>query len=150
MATQTVAMPSPSRPLMWFEKLVLRQAHPAAIFSSAVGWIWFGYFLWMHQWQLGLLSLLIMTVFGFFLARHAVPEEIAETRPGKLALLHLHPVNFAVQVLGFALLIVGLWLHRAEAILGGLSITFLGHIFGWEKVDPRFSSVTKGEHHAGL
>ncbi len=49
--------------------------------------------------------------------------------------LHLHPVNLLVQVLGGCLLIYAVWMHSAVYIMAASSIILIGHLWGWHKVN---------------
>ena len=116
------------------EKYVLRRFHPRAIFIDSVGMIWFFYFLWLQNWQLALASAVIGRLLAITAVLHVNPQKMSETVMGKIAMLHLHPVNLIVQMTGFIVLIYGVWMHSTEYILLGLSAILLGHYFSWGEV----------------
>jgi len=62
---------------------------------------------------------------------------VATSWLGRVALLHLHPINVTLQSIGAVALIYGLWSHEAQTILAGGSLIFLGHCWGWRDVDER-------------
>jgi hypothetical protein len=61
-------------------------------------------------------------------------EKYARTIMGRIALLHLHPANIAVQGIGIVAMLWTIWAHSATGILGSLSVIFLGHLAGWDPV----------------
>jgi len=121
------------------ERMVLRRAHPISMMIGAAGAIWAVAFLWQNNWQWALVAIIGSRLAAYVVLRNANLPAIAETPIGKIALLHLHPINLAVQSVGAVIAVYGLWTHSAEAIMAGLSVVFLGHLFGWSKVDSRFS-----------
>jgi hypothetical protein len=122
------------------EKWALSRAMPASMFIRAAGTLWVFYFLWMQSWPSALLAMIITSLVSMIAVRQVKYFEVAQTLLGKIALLHLHPVNLSIQLVALAPTIYGFWMHSAEAILIGLSLLFLGHVFGWEKVDRRFAN----------
>jgi hypothetical protein len=68
---------------------------------------------------------------------------LSETSMGKIGLLHLHPMNLAIRLVGAVILLYGIWQRSLDLTLGGVSVIFLGHTFGWAKVDPRFARNTE-------
>jgi hypothetical protein len=96
--------------------------------------VWGSYFLWIHDLAMGL----GIFVAGVALARLVTlgmqEDRFASTLMGRILLLHLHPVNLLLQVLGFALLVYGFWEHSGVAIMTAVSAIFLGHMWGWHKV----------------
>ena len=64
-----------------------------------------------------------------------IPEaRLAETIGGKMMILHLHPVNAFTQLVGFALVIYGVWLHSVVYTMTGVSLVMIGRLWGWSKV----------------
>lgn len=122
----------------WFKQYFLRRFHPRSIFIDVVGFIWFTYYFWNHDWKTAIGVVVVERIIAFFSVSNIDVKRLAETPLGKLGLLHLHPANFAIQVFGAIILLYGIWQHTTEVILGGLSVLFLGHVFGWSKVDPRY------------
>jgi hypothetical protein len=122
----------------FMERLVLRRAHPISIMIGMAGAIWAIAFLWQNNWQWALVAIIGSRLAAYLILRNANLPAIAETYIGKIGLLHLHPINLTAQSLGAAVAVYGLWTHSAEAIMAGSSVIFLGHLFGWSKVDQRF------------
>lgn len=122
----------------WFQRYFLRRFHPRSIFIDVVGFIWFTYYFWNHDWKSAVGIVIVERIIAFFSVANLDVSRFSETTLGKLGLLHLHPANLAIQIFGSIILLYGIWQHSTEIILGGLSLIFLGHIFGWSKVDPRY------------
>ena len=125
--------------LTWMQNYALKKAHPSNLFVESIGAIWATYYLYQHNWQLAVISILLMKVLGFMLVKDINPHKMAETTLGKIALLHLHPWNIINQTIGFAMSVYAVWQHSVEGILVGVSIILLGHIMGWSRVDSSFS-----------
>jgi hypothetical protein len=123
----------------WLEKYALKRFHPRAIFIDAIGLIWFMYYLWSHNWQMALGSALIGRLLSQLSVMDIDVQRMSETVLGKIALLHLHPINLITQLVGVIVLLFGFWQHSPELSLGGITMILLGHTYGWSKVDPRFA-----------
>ena len=144
MATQTLQQGRPpvvlsESHLSWFKRYFIKRFHPRSIFVDVAASIWFTYFFWYHDWKSAIAVIVIARILGVLLTMKVDSEAFAETYLGKLALLHLNVANMVTQLLGVVVALYGLWQHSAEYILAGVSVIFLGHIFGWGKVDPRYS-----------
>jgi hypothetical protein len=113
--------------------MVLR-AHPISLFWDAATAIWAVYLLWQHLWQYTVLLVVIERGFTWMMTQSVDSDALARTIFGKMALLHLHPVNFTLQLSGALLGIWGLWTHETVTILTALSLIFLGHTFGWGEI----------------
>lgn len=141
MSTETI----PYTPLVsprgrsWIERYTLRRFHPVSIFFDFVGVTWFVFFLWQHNWQAAIAVAVAERIAAALIVRNADVEALAGTMLGKLGLLHLHPVNATIQILGAVTAAYGVWQHGGLVILAGLSLVFLGHTFGWPKVDRAFT-----------
>jgi hypothetical protein len=120
------------------ERYVLRRAHPVSIFIDTVGLIWFIYYLWMNLWQEAVAVLIFARLCANAATVRAHSDRLSQTILGKIALLHLHPVNLFLQIVGTAVAIDGVWTHRSMVILAALSLILLGHLQGWPQVDRRF------------
>ncbi len=116
----------------------LRHAHPRALFIDSVGMIWSIYYLWQNDWVLALGSMLLGRLIAFLSVMDIRPESMSQTTMGKIALLHLSPLNVLTQIAGLILLTYGLWEHSVLFTLYGVSVVLVGHLAGWSKVDPRF------------
>jgi hypothetical protein len=121
------------------EKWVLRRAHPVAVIVDLGTLVWSVYFLWWHNWIAALAIGLAGRMVSVLLVRNSRLEEIAETTWGRLALLHLHPVNLVIQSAAVLLAIWGIWAHSDLIIISGVTLLIWGHAFGWNKVNPIFS-----------
>lgn len=132
----TLDLPVKLSPL---QRWMLLRAHPRKIFFDMIALIWTVFFVWNQSWAAAFFSGLAISLVGTMSVMGASPTLLKQTTLGKLALLHLHPVNLSAQVLGLAWLLIGTWQHSAVHMLAGLSIMSFGHIYGWEKVDPRFT-----------
>ena len=122
------------------QRLMVRRFHPTALFIDLAGAIWVFYFFWRHEWVAALLTLALTRAVATASVWKKNPEALSQTTLGKIGLLHLHPVNLLLQLIGVIPLLYGLWHHSGEFILAGVSLIFLGHVFGWEKIDRKFGS----------
>lgn len=128
----------------WLERYFLRRMHPRNIFFDSGALMWGSYFLWNQDWPRALVVVAGISVLGLLSVLSVDPEKMADTTLGKIGLLHLHPVNFIIQVIGMFPFVYGVWLHSAEFILAGFSVILFGHIFGWSKVNANFSVADNG------
>jgi hypothetical protein len=120
--------------MTYLEKAVIRRAHPKQIIVGIVGFLWFMYFLWLHDWIWALGVGFLSVIVGWILTSGTNEEHLAKTLFGKIMLLHLHPMNVAAQLAGFLTLLYGVWLHAVVYVLVGVSLVFMGHLWGWHKV----------------
>lgn len=123
----------------FFERMILRRFHPISLFFDMTGLIWVTYFLWQNQWQNALIVIVAERLLATSIVWRIDLKAMAETSLGKLGLLHLHPINLMVQIVGAAGTVWALWTHSTLYILAGLSVIILGHTFGWSEVNPSFS-----------
>jgi hypothetical protein len=126
--------------LTQIESYMVRRAHPRSLFIEAAGLVWGFYYLWTNDWLMALGFVLVARLFALFSVADTDPEKLAETALGRIAILHLHPINFMVQLVGTLTFIYGVWTHSTESVLTATSLILLGHVFGWTKVDARFES----------
>lgn len=121
------------------ERLTLMLYHPTAIFIEMAGLVWSAYYFWNYDWKMALATFLMTMVTALLTGLNLNLQKMSETTLGKIGLLHLHPMNITVRLFGAALLFYGVWERSLEITLGGLSVTFLGHTFGWSKVSLGFT-----------
>ena len=121
--------------MTYMEKMVIRRGHPKHIIVGIVGFLWFVYFIWQHDWTWALAVAVLSVVMGRLLTSGTKDESLAPTLLGKIMLLHLHPMNLSVQIAGFAVLFYGIWFHSTIYIMLATSIVLLGHMWGWHKVN---------------
>lgn len=121
------------------ERLIVRRSHPRSLFINAVGGLWMIYFLARQDWVMALSVVVFFRALAYVSVWKCDPQLLAQTTLGKVALLHLHPVNLVVQVAGLIPMLYGVWQHNTELILGGLSLVLMGHLFGWSKLDRRLA-----------
>jgi hypothetical protein len=129
---------APSAHLNAFERYIVRRAHPASLFVEVVGLTWFVYFFAQHLWREAILSVIIARILGQIVVKDANTNDLAQTTIGKIALLHLDPVNMTVQLAGFVWWALGVWQGDLRQILAGMSLIFLGHLRGWGGVMKNF------------
>ena len=110
------------------ERYVIRHSHPISIYFEIVGLIWLVFFLWSHLWTEAVAVYLAARIVGLLAVYGADVRSLVQTVLGKIALLHLHGINFFVQRFGSAVALYGVWLHDVRMILTGVSLVFLGHI----------------------
>ncbi|MEA9357854.1 hypothetical protein SHI21_16605 [Bacteriovorax sp. PP10] len=122
------------------ETYILKKSHPISIIFEIIGIVWITYYLWYHLWPYALIVLLLTKTLSFVSVYNVNTDNIAHTLIGKIALLHLHPVNLLIQLFGFGIYLIGVWNHSVEALLFSVSIIFLGHLCGWKKVNPNLST----------
>ena len=118
-------------------KYFLMRFHPRKIIFDTVGAIWSVYFLWNNNWQYSLISFVGMGLIGFYFTRNINPELMSQSTIGRIGLIHAHPINLSLNVLGLFFLVYGIWMHEVLSILIGLSVIILGHFFGWSKVNSK-------------
>lgn len=118
----------------FMERLALRRAHPRRIFFDMAALPWEIYYLWQGRWGVALTLFVMGSVVSMISASDADYAKMAETTLGKIALLHLRPVNVFFQLLGMVFLVQGLITHNAQSMLLGATSVFVGHIAGWGKV----------------
>lgn len=121
--------------MTYMERMVIRRGHPKHIIVGIVGFLWFVYFLWQHDWKWALVTAVLSAVVGRLATSGTKDETLASTLLGRIMLLHLHPMNFSVQIAGFALLFCGIWFHSTVYIMVATSIVMLGHMWGWHRVN---------------
>lgn len=119
------------------DRYFLMRFHPRKIVLDVVGAIWATYFLWNQNWQAALLIMLGMESLGLLFTRKIDPELMSQTTLGKIGLLHKHPINLALNLIGLIPLLYGLWMHAGLIILIGLSVIIMGHFFGWSEVNSK-------------
>ncbi len=120
--------------MTFLEKTVIRRGHPRNMVVGLVGLIWVVYFLWIHNWMGAVTAALLSAVFGSVLTWRIPEQRLGETVWGKMMILHLHPVNAVTQLMGFSLVVYGIWLHSAVYTMTGVSLVLIGHLWGWSKV----------------
>lgn len=123
-----------TKPLRWHEKMMVLRFHPRSVFIDAAAMPWIIYFLWLHEWPLSLAVGLMAVAVRTAATSNIQAEKYAHTFLGRMALLHLYPTNAAIQIAGIVLGVVGLWQHSTIAILGAVSLLFLGHLEGWDEI----------------
>jgi hypothetical protein len=126
------------RGLTNFKSYAIMHFHPRYFFLDSIGLIWSIYFLWEHNWASALGALLFGRLMGLISVMNLDVEAFAQTTWGKLGLLHLHPMNMIIQILGIFVFAYGIWEHETLIILGGISFVLLGHLAGWNKVNSSF------------
>ena len=120
--------------MSYFEREVLHYAHPKQMILRMVGAIWGLYFLWLHNW-VGVLAVIAAgEILGRILSRGMNEEGMAQTIWGKIMLIHLHPVNLLVQIVGGIVLVYGVWIHSFIWIMVAMSVVLIVHMWGWNKV----------------
>jgi hypothetical protein len=122
------------RTLNVLEEYTLRHLHPRSLFIDSVGMIWSIYYLWHHNWSLALGVALIGRIIAYLASLEVDTEKMSRTTWGKIALLHLNPINMTMQIFGLVLIVYGVWQHSVEASLIGISCILLGHLAGWKNI----------------
>ncbi len=122
------------RTLTSLEEYALRHMHPRSLFIDSVGMIWSIYYLWHHNWSLALGMAVIGRILAYLTSLDVNTEKMSQTMWGKIALLHLNPINMTLQIFGLVIVVYGVWQHSVEYSLVGLSSILLGHLAGWKNV----------------
>jgi hypothetical protein len=99
--------------------MMVRRGHPKNIIVGIVGFLWVIYFLWQHNWIWAVAVAVLSAVLGRLSTSKIKEETLAETLLGKIMLLLLY----------------GLWMHSTIYIMAATSIVFLGHMWGWHRVN---------------
>jgi hypothetical protein len=121
--------------MTFFERSVVRSGQPRRIIVGVITLMWVLFSLWFHLWAWAMVALVVGVALGALATTGMHVEELAQTMLGKILLLHLHPVNVALQTFGFAVLLYSFWIHSAVLMLLAISVILLGHMFGWHKVN---------------
>lgn len=121
-----------------FESYSLKHFHPRSLFIDTASMIWSVYFLWENNWTLALGIALIGRIVAYLSTYDVDPEKLSQTIWGKIALLHLVPINLLTQSVGLILFIYSVWTHSTLLIMASISIILLGHLKGWDKVEEKF------------
>jgi hypothetical protein len=100
--------------------------------------IWSIYYLWENNWTLALGIAVLGRIVAYLATYEVDPEKMAQSIWGKIALLHLNPVNLVAQSVGLILFIYSVWEHSVPLILASISLILIGHLKGWSKVDKNF------------
>jgi hypothetical protein len=141
--TQQIYAETAEHDFSWLERFALKCFHPRAIFIEVVGFIWSIYYFWNYNWQMSLGVFVLALALALLCVMDTSPQKLSETTIGKIGLLHLHPMNLAIRLAGSVILLYGIWQRSLELTLGGVSVIFFGHTFGWAKVDSRFARTTE-------
>lgn len=129
--------PTNSAPLTAIQRFALRAAHPRKLMIDSAGFLWMAYFLWNQAMLEAMLVMFAFGVISLLLVRKVDPRAMAETFLGKIALLHLHPGNFLVQLIAFGVLAYGIWRHSTQLVLLAISLVLIGQSFGWGRTDSK-------------
>ena len=121
--------------MTFLERSIVRSGHPRRIIVGMITLMWVLYSLWFHLWTWAAAALVVGVALGALATKGMLVDEIAQTVLGKILLLHLHPVNVALQTFGLAVLLYGFWMHSIVLMLLAVSVILLGHMFGWHKVN---------------
>lgn len=113
------------------QKLMLEHLHPVKFILETIGTIWAVYFLWNQNWLWALVFGLGLPLLSTILLWN---KKLPDSRSGyaKLALIHAHPLNLILHLIGGAVAIYGIWMHGSIAILLGVTIILVGHLWGWK------------------
>ncbi|MGZ3653182.1 MAG: hypothetical protein ACXVB9_00840 [Bdellovibrionota bacterium] len=118
----------------WIETYMVRRFHPRRILIDAASLPWVVYLLWAHDWVAALVVGLLAGALGIVATRTVDAKKYSRTLLGRMALLHLNPTNIMIQAAGLVAMVGALWDHSTVGILGSLSLIFLGHMAGWDRV----------------
>lgn len=129
----------PTHSFNFLQSYVLKKSHPTAIIFEFIGLIWVSYYIWHHLWPWALIALTLAKLLSYLSVVDVDVNNISQTMLGKIALLHLHPMNLTVQVTGIILYYYGLWSHSLETLISGVTLLLLGHLVGWGKINENFS-----------
>lgn len=121
--------------MTYLERIIVRQGHPRRIILGIVSLTWGLYFLWLHSWTWALVVLALGIALGIVVTTGIDEEQLGQTTVGRILLLHLHPLNGLLQIVGFSALFYGVWIHSGLHIMSAISLILLGHMWGWHKVN---------------
>jgi hypothetical protein len=120
--------------MTFVERHMLRHGHPRQMIVGMLTMVWGSYLFWTHELVYGIAVLVAGLIFARLVTWRMHEEELADTTLGKILLLHLHPMNLALQTCGFIALFFGFWEHSAMYLMTGTTMILLGHMWGWHKV----------------
>lgn len=118
----------------FLERIMVQHAHPTKLILELVGIIWGVYFLWQQNWVWAVILGLGLPTLGTILVWGKDEEQLAATLLGKVMLMHAHPMNFLLHIVGFIPLVYGLWTHLPIPILTGITVIVIAHLWGWERL----------------
>lgn len=118
----------------FMQRWALIYAHPRKVILNLVVAMWIIYFLWNRSWQPAVFAFLASGMLGIISAWYADIEALSKTTIGKVALMHLEPLNFLVQSVGIIAIVYGLWNHGIDYIMVGISIMALTVVLSWKSL----------------
>jgi hypothetical protein len=125
------------------KRYIILSFHPRSLLIHMIGALWAFYSLWFRQAEMAMGILMFTSLMAFGAVNDIDPQAVKKSTLGKLALLHLEPINLLTQIIGYIIFAIGFWTHSAESILCGISLVLGGHLYGWNRVFKTFAADTE-------
>ena len=114
------------------ERMMLQHLHPTKFILEAIGIMWAIYFLWDQNWLGAVIAGFGLPILGSVLTMRVNTDQFRRSSYARLVLIHAHPINMLLHILGAVVTVYGIWGHDTVWILSGISIITLGHAWGWK------------------
>lgn len=114
----------------FIERIMLQHANPVKLMCDGVGIVLSFYFLWVNRLVLALVLLFGFSLLGNVLVWRVDIAALAKTNIGVWMLGQARPANLVIRTLGFAILLIGIWIHSFLTMLGGVLLIVLARFVG--------------------
>lgn len=114
------------------ERLMLQHLHPTKLILEVIGIMWAVYFLWNQNWLGAVVAGLGLPLLGSILTMRVNTDQFRKSSYARLVLIHAHPINMLLHIVGAVIAVYGIWRHDTVLILTGVSVITLGHAWGWK------------------
>ena len=120
----------PRQPFTFIERIMLQHAHPLKLAFDFLGIALCIYFVWVHRLIPALVLVFGLSALGNVAVWRVDINELAATNLGKWMLGQTQPANLIIRTVGFAVVLVGVWVHSFLPMLGGVLIIVLARVVG--------------------
>lgn len=114
---------------------MLQHLHPTKFILELIGIMWATYFLWQQNWLWAVVAGFGLPILGSILTWRVNTDQLRKSSYARLVLIHAHPLNILLHIVGAAITVYGLWNHQTLVILSGISVLILGHVWGWKSAN---------------
>lgn len=127
------------QPATFVERQILSVTNPVALLLAITGLLMMLYSIWLHAWVwIGAGVLVYLLGFGYGHFRGWPDRKLELYRHGEQAgwldqriLEHAQPLHFILALIGFVMIVYGLWMHSWLWIVVGIILNFAGHVYTW-------------------
>lgn len=114
------------------QRLMLQHLHPTKFILEVIGIMWATYFLWDQNWLGAVVAGLGLPILGGLLTWRVNTDQYRKSGFARIVLIHAHPMNMLLHIVGAVITVYGLWNHQTLVILSGITVLILGHAWGWK------------------